>query len=1293
MLKNILILGLLAFSNILFADNINYNREKLSPVVAVPANQVTIDGKLSEWSFKNSQIIYVAKEFFENERMEFAFSYDKDALYFAAKVHDLSPLKNIHHVSGRFWEGDSLQLRFYTKLNSKHVPQRRRGVISQDKQIVHANVYYQSTEHKVITRFDYSVNFIETKISPPGVKAAFKLFPNKKGYNVELKLPWKVLNMKKAPMPGDNIRALVEINFSDATGQKRVRRTSGVYNKNPGDFGFLGGDNWGTIHFVAKPVTQRSYPAAKAIAATISRGKGLKIPVKFPFKACASINIKDKSGSIIREIVVNKEHAAGTYNFIWNGKNNAGMDVPLGKYFYQVLFYKKLKAEYKGSTASSGTPPFGTPDGTGEWGGDHSNPLAVSIDSKGMTLLWPIAELGKAIVRLDNNDKVMWRYTPFFDASGNFYTMASDGQYIYLTYETPSKKPKIFRLNASNGAPAFFEKNKKAIDLAVNKVKREKVSSQARATAFDLIASGMTVDSKYIYVAIYPNNEILVLNKKNAKLIKRITIPCPRGLACSPKGGVYVISYPKTGKGAVYKITLTGKAVKIIDDKLSAPWNIAVKTNGNIVLTDLGNSQQVKEFKPNGQLIRVWGNQGGRPSSGKYKTGNFLKPSGIAADNNGNIVVVESSIPSVISRINKNGKITKQWFGPANYAHAVWADAKDPFKIYSLVPGGILLSRLNPLTKAWKPEAYWSFTTSRAKREQKHGGTMKICSYDYFKDKYFQNFTGAISYPQNTMLKGFQYMSSDSAEHPIVRVDGINIFPIATCFAQDGKVFIAHDLNHNGIIDKNEIEEAKNIPAIADKKPAKLLNGHTGSHTLSQYSGNWYIAGGKKIYKIPLKSINRGQLIFDSDKAGVFIDDITDGDYKKPLPSGHRAGILGMREDSHRNLYVVYTYSGKSLGIGHSSDIRRVFIAKFDKTGKRLWTAGRKARSFAKPGEVYNPWIMAGLLNDKLIAFSDETGGMIHFYDANGFYRGKIFKDYARGDAQPGPYLFHGENFSGRVQYYPKLKKYMAYQGMTDSRVFELKNVDAKTKLETGSIELLRHYSDPKKQKTATAEMIRLKTQLALNADDAKWRSITPIKIKDIALLRLAATSKELFFEFTVKDKSPLLNSEADPTMAFKGGDALDLYFGKNNKRKNNQPILGDVRILISSFNGAVRITGMKVISDGIKEKITYTNPGGYKRNFDYVGAIKNAQGVAVKTDDGYRVRGVIPLEFLKPLSFVAGEKLKFDADILQSDAAGQKTVNRIFWHASGDSQLTMTQDIPTECYLYPEYWGSIKIK
>jgi hypothetical protein len=70
-----------------------------------------------------------------------------------------------------------------------------------------------------------------------------------------------------------------------------------------------------------------------------------------------------------------------------------------------------------------------------------------------------------------------------------------------------------------------------------------------------------------------------------------------------------------------------------------------------------------------------------------------------------------------------------------------------------------------------------------------------------------------------------------------------------------------------------------------------------------------------------------------------------------------------------------------------------------------------------------------------------------------------------------------------------------------------------------------------------------------------------------------------------------------------------------------------------------------------------------------------------------------VPLAFLKPLVFAPGTELRFDADVLGSDPSGRRTMTRSFWHAAGDSALTMTQDMPTEAWLYPAYWGQAVVK
>ncbi len=1289
----------------LFAGNID--RSCLSPLKAIHVSkEIKIDGDISEWNMTASQCIYADKEVFPKENMEFAFFYDKNMLYFIGDVADTTPLMNVQAPSGRFWEGDAIQLRLFTEKNSKIVPQSGDKNTKDENKVIHCAFYHQSTTGKNFALFDYSFQFKNRKENPAGVKLAFKEKKDKSGYTFEVAIPLPVISMDWTPKNGDFIHGVVEPNFGDASGKRRIRHLNGMYSKNPGDFAFLGGSTWGTLIFSDKMPQKREWPSRKELISLLVKDINAgKTPIVFEVKANAkvTVNIYDNSGKLIREICSDGELKAGKHSLFWDGKDNYGKNVPFGKYQAKIILYSPIKAEYQGSVASSGTPPYENSAGTGAWGGDHSNPLAVSSDKNGYTFLWPLAEMGRAIVHLDKNFNTQWRRTPFFDAVGNLYAIASDGDYIYLINETVKVLPHILRISEKNGVIVNFQANKKAIKLPVENFAKPICPADKRAVAFNLSAPGLAVDKNYIYVAIYPDNKILILDKTNAKIKYSIDVVGPRGLALNSNGDLLIASYSEKSGGAIYKINNIAEniiqkkaAPTIFVSGLDAPWGITLKRNGNVIVSDLGASQQLKEFMPDGKLLKVYGKKGGRALAGKYKAGSFLRPAGLTATEDGGVILAEHSLPSVITKFNAGGEVEKQWFGPSAYAHAVWADTDDPYKVYSYMHHGILRSILNPSNKSWHPDAYWMFEGISNKFPASKQSIFNIFSGFPQFNRLLNNFTC----PQIVKVRGVKLMSSDLAAHPIVRIDDDKFIPVAFCEYDKKKknINLWSDLNGNAKVDNGEISILDSLIDHSKKYSlvdGMVMNDYSGSHTLSKYTGNWYIAGGRRIYKIPLKEIKNNIPIFDAKKATVFINDVT-GEMHKPFWPGCRYGILGMREDSKGNLYVVYTYWGRSMGIGHSSDITKVFIAKFDSTGKRIWTSGRKASSFAKPGEIYNPWIMAGIIGDKLIAISDETGGMIHFYDTNGFYRWKIFNDYARGDSSPGPYLFSGENFSGRVQFFPKLHEAFAYQGMTDSRVFKLSGWDKPVSEITTNV-ILKHYAEQESRADRKTVVINRVANIPANiSDSAFWQKVGKTTMdsgnKKLAEIALAIDAENLAFRVKVNDKTPLLNSASSPELAFKGGDAVDLYFGKYSKSKHKSPDAYDIRIMAAVINDKPVLMAMRPIST-IKKVQNYSNPGGYAKHFDYVGEIPGAKLIATKFNGGYVLKGIIPLEFLKPLVFEKGRKIAFDVDVLSSDGAGSKTALRSFLFSSGDSVITMTQDIPTECWLYPELWGTAEIK
>ncbi|MFA7235131.1 MAG: FlgD immunoglobulin-like domain containing protein, partial [Terrimicrobiaceae bacterium] len=347
--------------------------ETLSPTTAVPAGKITVDGDLAEWDFTGSQTCYVSGEFLEKENAEFVFSYDKEALYLAAKVQDSTPLRNAHHPAERFWEGDCVTLRLYTKLkDNQRVPNRTHKDPDSPSRVVNLSFFQQHTTGATWKFASYGADMGETKFNPEGIECAFREFPDKTGYAFEAKIPWPALNVPLSPQPGESMRALVQFDFGNAAGDRRIRQSPAAYLVNPGDFGFLNTDAWGYLQFAAEALKKRAWPSPSELAASVRKApEGQPIPLKLPQAGRVTVNISDpKTGEIVRELVVDQNLAEGEASVLWDGKTNAGEDAPLGEYKWKALVHQPIEAHYLGSVGSSGTPPCQNDAGTGEWGGD-----------------------------------------------------------------------------------------------------------------------------------------------------------------------------------------------------------------------------------------------------------------------------------------------------------------------------------------------------------------------------------------------------------------------------------------------------------------------------------------------------------------------------------------------------------------------------------------------------------------------------------------------------------------------------------------------------------------------------------------------------------------------------------------------------------------------------------------------------------------------------------------------------------------------------------------------------------
>jgi hypothetical protein len=84
-------------------------------------------------------------------------------------------------------------------------------------------------------------------------------------------------------------------------------------------------------------------------------------------------------------------------------------------------------------------------------------------------------------------------------------------------------------------------------------------------------------------------------------------------------------------------------------------------TSGEVFVAESGDSQQIKRFSANGELLATYGRRGGR-LFGTYDPQDFRGVTGIAADRDGGFIVVEgAAAPRRVAIFDGNGTLTREW--------------------------------------------------------------------------------------------------------------------------------------------------------------------------------------------------------------------------------------------------------------------------------------------------------------------------------------------------------------------------------------------------------------------------------------------------------------------------------------------------------------------------------------------------------------------------------------------------------------------------------------------------------
>jgi hypothetical protein len=217
-------------------------------------------------------------------------------------------------------------------------------------------------------------------------------------------------------------------------------------------------------------------------------------------------------------------------------------------------------------------------------------------------------------------------------------------------------------------------------------------------------------------------------------------------------------------------------------------------------------------------------------------------------------------------------------------------------------------------------------------------------------------------------------------------------------------------------------------------------------------------------------------------------------------------------------------------------------------------------------------------------------------------------------------------------------------------------------------------------------------------AGDASWAGIPEGHLSrngaPLATAKLGYDKLYVYARVHVTEPMPIKNSADRVTLAFKGGDAVGLDLGPAGSRQAPGP--GDIRILAANIGGRAHLVAMKPFSTSVKAPQDYYTPGGGKKHFDFVGDTPGARVELAPDPDGkgYTATFAAPRSLLD-FPIAPGALIKGDVEVLLAGqgARGLQTTSRNYLYTPLKSQTSMVDDIPTESWLYPEYWGEIAVR
>jgi hypothetical protein len=1073
------------------------------------------------------------------------------------------------------------------------------------------------------------------------------------------------------------------------------------------------------------------------------------IPVKFtlPEPGVVTLVIEDKNGNRIRNLVSETPFPAGENTAWWDGSDDLLRDpdaahhglfsiptrpVAPGEYKVRGLWRKPLELHYEFSIYSAGKPAWTTADNTGCWLTTHTPPTSLaavpgSRTADGQPLIFmgaSIAEGGHGLQWIrEDGTKIggqhwvggIWTGAPTLAVDLGPKAVADHLCYVGSLWEGELRLTAKTKALADNAIlkEKFGDEDERGKNGKPN-------SSPPKIEGFEggdktWLLGGIAARDGKIVASLVRQNELLVVDVAEGKIASRIAVENPRGACFDAEGRLLALS----GKKLVRFATLAGQPEPVITAGLDDPRHVAVDPQGNILVTDRGDSHQVKTFSAAGKPLTTIG-KAGKPATGPYEPLHMNNPNGLAVDSQGRVWVAEADDhPRRVSVWSADGKLARAFYGPTEYGGGGTLDPQDRNRFFykgleftldwekdtdQLVR--VFSRNDNPLLAAhYSP---FSPDTPLYPAVEKAGATGKP-SRRYFTSCY----THA---PTNGDDVSFIWVDGDAGTKLVAALGNARAWPVlrgeefrdrwpeGTTPDKDSPppdkqaTFAWSDTNNDGRPQPDEVQ---------------VVAGHTRGVTVMNDLSFVTAQSGDKAARFAAKI----------DTAGLPRYDVANPEKLGP-PANPVASSGGNQALAEPGGWTIATnamapYSPASLGGMFKGEPRWSYPSPWPGLH-----ASHEAAVPDRPGMVVgHTRLLGGWVKGPLGPMFCINGNMgnMYLFTADGLFVGTFFHDIRLRPNWSAPVAtrnmdvtdvsLHDENFWPSITQTADGKIFLVDGARTSLvRVDGLDSLKAipETTLAVTAEDLGRAAdwfarAEAKRQGERGSGVLSVPLRSTPPTVDGKfddWPATTDWAAIDRRGVRAnfnsdskpyevtaaaAVSGNMLYAAWRTSEKNLLANSTETANAPFKHGGCLDIMLATDATAPADRAAAapGDLRLLVTRVKDKPLALVYRAKVPGTKQPVPFSSPW-RTVNIDVVEDVSDSVSLATDNAGGYELS--VPLDVLgwKPKP---GEMFKADIGVLRG--ANGQTTQRVYW---ANKATAITADVPSEAELTPKLWGKWKI-